>query len=124
MSSSVRKLQTRIELKEENAWLKNAFRRAFESAQEQSDNAAELSRALWLAAKQNGGELRVNIGKGVDGALGAGIPAGAKLRARQEDNGDVVYIAHIEETPVAEPGEAGMKLLVGAAMDTGIVDER
>lgn len=104
MSSGIKKMQDRMELKKENAWLRNAFRNAYETAMEQSDNAAELSRALWLAAQQNGGELRVKSGKGLDAILGVVLPIGARLRSYQdEEAGETVFVAHIEEaTPAVE----------------------
>lgn len=93
MSSQIRKLQTRVELKEENAWLKNAFRQAYGAAQEQSENAAELTRFMWAVAHANGGELRIP-----KSAL-ATMPNTAKLLSgTDEETGELVFIAHDGKT--------------------------
>lgn len=53
------KLENRLKLKQENDWLRNAFRTAMNAAIEQGDNAAELTKALAVAIQKSGGAVLV-----------------------------------------------------------------
>lgn len=107
MSSRFSKIATRVEMKNEIQWLKRAFRNAVAAYEQEQANGAELAKALWCAAKENGGVLCVS-----DATL-LGMPDAAKLRAsHNEDTGVTTFVAHVEEhelPPVPAPRVEGQE---------------
>lgn len=94
MANKFARLRRELEVKKENVWLRRAFRNAMAAVTEQQENAAELARALWLVTAQNGGEVRINEGKGIDAALGASMPIGSRLHSyRDSATGETVFVA-------------------------------
>jgi hypothetical protein len=113
MSSQFQKIRNRVALRNENAVLRRLYRQTHFAYLEEQQHAADLARALWVAASQNGGQLRITKQASVE------MPAGGVLRAYDDtETGDVIFVAHVEspETLIIqdEAGEIDPAVLAAA----------
>lgn len=116
MSSQIRRLQSRLELQKQNAWLRNAFRRSLDGMMEQSDNVAELSRALIVAVQKSGGAVLVT--KGDIEAL----DPNTRLRAETDEHGNTMFTTYAAEAKPIQSEEELAEAL-SEAMPGFIVDD-
>lgn len=90
MSSQFRKIQKAHELKDENVWLKNAFRKAMNAAIEQNDNAMEITKALVIALQKNGPVVVTKVDL-------AALHPNTRLRAEMDqETGTTTYSVYID----------------------------
>lgn len=96
MSSLLSKTEKRVQLKSENEWLRNAFRKALNGLIEQNTNVTELTTALILAVVQNGGKVTI----GAEAIVG--LDPNTRLRVERDAVTQTVTYTTYVEAPQGE----------------------